>query len=190
LLGCGGKVNQAGESVPAGAHCAAGDACGGEPTGTWEAEELCVGLDFVSSILDCDDWEASGTTLRVRGVAQFDEDRTYRAHLNYEGVSEIRVADACVRGATGASDCDAYAAVLLARGELFLESAACEDAGAACACSLVAMPIDWPLAGDWDGRTARLSGGGEGDYCVEGDRLRLTLGARPEPSALLVFERR
>jgi hypothetical protein len=190
LLGCGGKVSEAEQSAPTGALCSEGGACGGDPTGTWDADELCVDFEFVSSILDCDDWELSSTAFRVRGVARFDEDWTYRANLSYDGASQISVSDACVSEATGGSGCDAYAAVLLARGELFLETAECEEAGAACACTLALIPIDWPLSGDWDGDTARLSGGGEGEYCVEGDRLRLTLGGGSEPSALLVFRKR
>ena len=180
-VGCGGRTLW--EDVPQGevsaVECSAVNACGGEIAGEWEVIGGCTDLSFVrDSLLGCPEAELVESKSRVMGRAEFSREGTYFLELSYGGSVAVAIPNRCVGSGVAPDRCSDLAADLARRGALLLDSSRCFPNESGCFCHLEQQPYERSGSGTYTTRAGVISDpkGKQQEYCVEQDRLWLSVG--------------
>ena len=174
---CGGRTELGDEGELAAApSCEAPSRCGGELFGRWRAVSACTDLSFVRAVLPCDELELREQTPMISGYKSYSREGLYSSSLAYSGSIRMFVPASCKDLSSGAVRCSVLEAILLRRGELLLSDVACEASDGGCTCDAALLPFEREGSGAFSARDGHLTeeSGDEGDYCIDGDTLRLS----------------
>jgi hypothetical protein len=180
-LGDGGEL----AAVP---RCDAPSRCGGELFGRWRAVSACTDLAFVRAVLPCEELELREQTPMISGYKSYSREGLYSSSLAYWGSVRIFVPETCKDLNLGAVRCSVLDGLLLRRGELLLSEVTCGASEGGCTCDAALLPFEREGSGSFTTRNGHLTeeSGDEGDYCIDGNTLRLSPGASGNQ---LVFQR-
>lgn len=188
--GCGGKTARTGapEEGASEPECEWVSGCGGDPSGGWQVVRACTDLSFVTeALLACPEARIVDSMSSATGSASFDGN-SYSLDITYAGELHVFIPEACVSRGPG-ERCEALGRAVETRGALLLDSISCHPEVKSCFCALTRAPFQWSRSGEYSLAAGMLSTGGlRRSYCVEDDRLYLSLG-ETSPGEALVLER-
>lgn len=186
---CGSRteLGDGSENVAPAPGCDETSRCGGELFGRWRAVSACTDLGFVGSVLPCDGIRVRQQAPVISGYKSYSTEGLYSSSLSYAGSVRMFVPDSCSDLRAGAATCVVLQGLLLRRGELLLSDVQCAASDGGCTCDATLLPFERESSGTFTTNEGRLNeeSGDEGDYCVDGDVLRVETGA----SEQLVFVR-
>lgn len=180
--GAGGASNEGG--APSACEFAP---CGGDPVGTWEAEELCVEpvVSLPLSGTESCDVVVENQDVSLTGTMTFEEDGTYSSEGQYEFSFDVSVPFDCLGPLAQRPEtaCALLPALVVAQGG----SANCVARDEVCACN-VNLSQSMPQSGTYavDGDRLTLDGSTELAFCVSDDALVL---AGPGTTGTAVYRR-
>jgi hypothetical protein len=196
-LACGG------DSDPAGS-CGAFSACGGDPTGTWQGQAVCLEGDLSGLAASAGDFPAAcrdgviidavtlDTTLDLQAVGTYTErgslilDWTFR----FDAECFSAFAGQTVPPGQVSVYCDLLEQTLADDPESPFETLACTMSNGTCNCDGVqAEPIDSAGTFDVQSGTLTLDGDRSRPFCARGDTLELQLDDEMLGHAVLSYER-
>jgi hypothetical protein len=188
-VACGSRSELGDDGALAAApRCDASSRCGGELFGRWRALSTCTDLGFVRAVLPCDELELREQTPMIWGYKSYSRAGRYSSNIGYSGSVRMFVPESCEDFNLGAVSCSVLREILLRRGELLLSEVTCEASDGGCTCDAALLPFEREGSGSFTARDGHLTEefGDEGDYCVDGDTLRLGQGASGDQ---LIFQR-
>lgn len=161
---------------------ACGDtACGGDVVGAWTISGTCLDTHpFQIPDSDCPEGQAEILGYEASGSAAFRADNSYTAETTVNVRLSIGFPPACRTTATGQLlTCDQLNQLFALYPLPGAQSVNCAGGSTDCACEYVNIPETTTETGTYatNGGTIRLSHDGETvaqEYCVDGDRLRVT----------------
>lgn len=189
-LACGG------ESDGDGGLCTTFSACGGDPTGTWQSQDLCLPDDFADQVLmdlpaECEgsitvDNVSSNTTLTFGADGTFTETGSATTEL------AMRFSQACISAAGGQPAdelliglfCDQVRDALADNAGMGPAEATCEVVDSSCTCATrqeTAVDEGGQFTIEGTQIVYASEGGTSGSFCVQGDQLTI---AAPEDAGL------
>jgi hypothetical protein len=197
-LACGG------DSDGDGGLCTTFSACGGDPTGTWQSQDLCLPDDFADQVVmnlppECDgsitvDNVASNTTLTFGADGTFTETGSATTEL------AMSFSQACISAAGGqpADDllvglfCDQVRDALTENAGMGPAEATCEVVDDACECA-TRQETAVDEAGEFTVEGTDIvygsAGGLRGPFCVRGEQLKIGSPADTGLDAHVVYTR-
>lgn len=164
------------------ANCGAFSACGGDPSGTWQIEDVCYGRDVLAALearinlpTQCTN-VVSGLDTRPAGTFVFGQAGAASLDITLALDLEMRLSSPCL-AALGAAGMEA---AVCAQSETSLamnpdyEGASCDFAGGACTCLVSSVPMPVMSSGALTVMGNALYDGADADeFCVEGDTLTI-----------------
>ena len=188
-LACGGDSGD-------GAVCATFAACGGDPTGTWQSQDLCLPDDFVDQVgmnlpAECDgsitiDNVASNTTLTFGADGTFTEAGSATTEL------AMNFSQACISAAAGQPAdelliglfCDEVRDAVAQNAGMGPAEVTCEVVDTSCTCATrqeTAVDEGGQFTVEGTQIVYVSAGGLRQDFCVQGEQLTI---ATPEDAGL------
>jgi hypothetical protein len=186
---CGGRSELGDDGELAAApRCEPPSRCGGELFGRWRALSSCTDLGFVRAVLPCDELELREQTPMIWGYKSYSREGRYSSSIGYSGSVRMFVPKSCEDLKPGAVSCSVLGAILLRRSELLLSDVTCGASDGGCTCDAALLPFEREDSGSFTARDGHLieESGDEGDYCIDGDTLRLSQGSSGDQ---LIFQR-
>ena len=172
---CGGRTDLGDpEGVASAPGCDEPSRCGGDLFGRWRAVSTCTDLGFVAAVLPCDGIEVRAEEPLISGYKSYSRDGLYSSKLGYSGSVRFFVPETCTD--LRVMSCAVLEGLVRRRGELLLSEVSCVASRGGCTCDASLLPFEREASGAFSARGGRLieESGDEGDYCVDGQALRLS----------------
>ncbi len=165
---CGGSSGSCGKVAP----------CGGDVVGNYNITAACLTLASMEMPLEgCPGATVNVGKIGVSGTASFNADMTYSMTETLTASASETIPASCLmmNGITlTCQQLDQAIQQLVAENPDVYQSAHCVGSSA-CTCSFTVAPQTMTESGTYttSGTTLTLSGGGGGEYCVQGNELHL-----------------
>jgi len=165
---CGGGSGSCGKVAP----------CGGDVVGNYNITSACLTLSSMDMPLEgCPGATVNASGIRVSGSASFNADMTYTLNETISASASETIPASCLtmNGITlTCQQLDQAIQQLVTENPGVFQSAHCAGASS-CTCSFTLAPVTTNSSGTYttSGTTLTLSGGGGGEYCVQGNELHL-----------------
>ena len=165
---CGGGSGSCGKVAP----------CGGDVVGNYNITSACLTLSSMDMPLEgCPGATVNTSGIRVSGSASFNADMTYTLNETISASASETIPASCLtmNGITlTCQQLDQAIQQLVTENPGVFQSAHCSGASS-CICSFTLAPVTTNDSGTYttSGTTLTLSGGGGGEYCVQGNELHL-----------------
>ena len=165
---CGGSSGSCGKVAP----------CGGDVVGNYNITSACLTLSSMDMPLEgCPGATVNASGIRVSGSASFNADMTYTLNETISASASETIPASCLtmNGITlTCQQLDQAIQQLVTENPGVFQSAHCAGASS-CTCSFTLAPMTTNTSGAYttSGTTLTLSGGGGGEYCVQGNELHL-----------------
>jgi hypothetical protein len=181
---CGGSGDSPGGSNVVYGSCEEVAACGGDPTGSWTLDGVCVDSSLSAAHLEDCDAKSDASGLEASGTLDFHADGTFVRTMTGKGRSRSIYPPGCSFLEGGTLTCEGLDDLLkrsVDRVDSDYESAGCAVVGESCVCDMVMSETTRTETGTWTASGAALTIARDGRnprseaFCVHGSSL--TLGA-------------
>ncbi|MGK4007880.1 hypothetical protein WMF31_35015 [Sorangium sp. So ce1036] len=187
LSACGGPGDGPGGSNVIYGACEEVAACGGDPTGSWTLDGVCVDPSLSAAHLEDCDAKSDASGVEVSGTIDFHADGTFVRTMTAKGRSRSIYPPGCSFLESGALTCEGLNDLLkrsVDRVDSDYESAGCAVVGESCVCDMVMSETTETETGTWavSGATLTIARDGRDPrgeaFCAQGSSLTLGLSAR------------
>lgn len=183
VVACGGDDgDDDGSGSPMNGNCPAFKACGGDPTGDWTADEVCVSNPekvFAATVNQaaCSSALKSVKDVGASGDYSLGADKMFNSSIIVSGTASFSFSDACIKalgiGSSAASDCSKVQSEFSKQSGV--KSATCSASGGNCDCEITSDLGD-PSKGSYTVSGSNITAANVSEpFCVSGGDLKLQL---------------
>lgn len=183
-LGCGGDDDDTGGdgNGNSNGNCPAFKSCGGDPTGNWTSDDVCVSNPekvFAATVNQaaCSSALKSVKDVGTSGEYQLGSDKNFNSSIVVSGTANFSFSDACIKalgiGTSAAGDCSKVQSEFMKQNGV--KSASCSASGGNCDCEITS-DLGEPSKGSYAVSGTNITASGVAEpFCVSGNELKLQL---------------